>query len=333
MFENLEIFNFKSIKHIQLNCKRVNVFIGEPNSGKSNIIEALSLQSQRAVNSEGLNRNIFRFKNIGDLFYDYNVSEKIEIRSNIRNSQLIYSFNNGNPSNSFDLYFDDLSLKNKKPIKLSHNGSIIQNEFENLFTSIKYYEFPKTATFSPGYTKNLESPFGQNLPNLLYTNSELKEWVESFLKSKDLILSIDPVENEISACKFQENILVAFKYANVSETLRRVIFYYCVAKSNKGNTILLDEPETNTFPSYTKLIAETIADNLENQYFITTHNPYLLDNLIQKTDKKDLNIYLTTMKDFKTMLFELTESQIAKVIDFNSDVFFNFDNLLEDVSH
>jgi AAA15 family ATPase/GTPase len=35
--KNLEIKNFKSVKHLKLDCKRINLFIGEPNTGKSNI--------------------------------------------------------------------------------------------------------------------------------------------------------------------------------------------------------------------------------------------------------------------------------------------------------
>ena len=39
----VEIKNFKSIKDLRLDCKRINVFIGKPNVGKSNILEALGL--------------------------------------------------------------------------------------------------------------------------------------------------------------------------------------------------------------------------------------------------------------------------------------------------
>jgi recombinational DNA repair ATPase RecF len=39
----VEIKNFKSIKDLHLDCKRVNVFIGKPNVGKSNILEGLGL--------------------------------------------------------------------------------------------------------------------------------------------------------------------------------------------------------------------------------------------------------------------------------------------------
>ena len=45
MIKNLEIENFKSIKHLKLDCKPINVFIGEPNTGKSNILETLGVLS------------------------------------------------------------------------------------------------------------------------------------------------------------------------------------------------------------------------------------------------------------------------------------------------
>ena len=43
--EKLTVENFKSIRRLELECRRVNIFIGEPNTGKSNILEALGLLS------------------------------------------------------------------------------------------------------------------------------------------------------------------------------------------------------------------------------------------------------------------------------------------------
>ncbi|RLF84116.1 hypothetical protein DRN48_06315, partial [Thermococci archaeon] len=45
MIKTLTIKNFKSIKSLKLDCKRVNVFIGKPNVGKSNILEAIGILS------------------------------------------------------------------------------------------------------------------------------------------------------------------------------------------------------------------------------------------------------------------------------------------------
>ena len=45
MINTLEINRFKSIKSLTLDCRKINLFIGEPNTGKSNILEALGLWS------------------------------------------------------------------------------------------------------------------------------------------------------------------------------------------------------------------------------------------------------------------------------------------------
>ena len=45
MIKNVSIRNFKSIKELDFKAKRINVFIGEPNTGKSNILEALGMFS------------------------------------------------------------------------------------------------------------------------------------------------------------------------------------------------------------------------------------------------------------------------------------------------
>ena len=73
MIETLEITNFKSVKHLALPCKRFNVFIGEPNTGKSNILEALGLlsfvgawQYQPGIKLDGF----VRHERTYNLFYD-----------------------------------------------------------------------------------------------------------------------------------------------------------------------------------------------------------------------------------------------------------------------
>ncbi|MDW8041127.1 MAG: AAA family ATPase, partial [Nitrososphaerota archaeon] len=68
MIKNLEIFNFKSVKHLKLECKRINLFIGEPNTGKSNILEVIGLLSYMYYGGDV--RRFCRFENMTDLFYD-----------------------------------------------------------------------------------------------------------------------------------------------------------------------------------------------------------------------------------------------------------------------
>jgi AAA15 family ATPase/GTPase len=71
MINKLSIKNFKSIKELDIDCRRINLFIGEPNTSKSNILEALGLMSWQ-VNYDPkvkLNRYL-RFEDIQNLFYN-----------------------------------------------------------------------------------------------------------------------------------------------------------------------------------------------------------------------------------------------------------------------
>ncbi len=45
VIKKLLIRNFKSIVSAEIDCKRLNILIGPPNSGKSNILEAIGLLS------------------------------------------------------------------------------------------------------------------------------------------------------------------------------------------------------------------------------------------------------------------------------------------------
>ncbi len=175
---------------------------------------------------------------------------------------------------------------------------------------------------------HLSVPFGNNLPSLLLANIEYKKWVSEFLQEKGLTLTLKPTENDIAVSKFVNREIYSYPYYAISETLQRVIFYLIAIKSNMNSVILFDEPETNTFPFYTKFLAERIALDESNQFFVTTHNPYLLLSLIEKTKIEELNVCIVEMKDYQTIVHVLAKDQVSKVLDFNSDVFFNFNNIL-----
>ena len=68
------------MRHVALNCRRVNVLIGEPNTGKSNILEALGLISYVGYFDSPTDLQDFvRYDDISNLFYDGDLSKTIEI--------------------------------------------------------------------------------------------------------------------------------------------------------------------------------------------------------------------------------------------------------------
>lgn len=108
MINWLKIENFKSIKKQSLKTKRINVFIGKPNVGKSNILEAISLLGgynstmRNFANKEKFMGEFVRYENYSNLFYDNDRSEKLIVNSNIG---FCYSKYHLGAINSYELVF------------------------------------------------------------------------------------------------------------------------------------------------------------------------------------------------------------------------------------
>lgn len=125
---------------------------------------------------------------------------------------------------------------------------------------------------------------------------------------------------------------MSLSYTAASETLRRMIFYHLILDTNRDQILVLDEPEAHSFPPYTKTLAERIAlDDRGNQFFLTTHSPYMLDSLLSKTPSKDLNVVLCRMENFETKAYPMNQDQIDQIKEWSMDAFFNFDRLLPEV--
>jgi len=80
LITSLEIRNFKSIRHIRIDCKRINVFIGEPNSGKSNILKAIGFLSYLGLG--GAPEKYVRTRVFRELFYDKDIEQELVIKAN-----------------------------------------------------------------------------------------------------------------------------------------------------------------------------------------------------------------------------------------------------------
>lgn len=78
----LRIQHFKSIKDLSLDCERINVFIGKPNAGKSNILEAISLLGQ-GYSGEKFMEGMVRYKSVFQLFNDFDTSKNITVTTNL----------------------------------------------------------------------------------------------------------------------------------------------------------------------------------------------------------------------------------------------------------
>jgi len=320
MLKNISIANYKSIRKLTLQAKRVNVFIGEPNTGKSNIIEALGLFSGGNI-SQDVFQELFRFRTLADLFFDQQVSNPIAI--NADNNIRYLEFGNG----AFALRQVTNGSVQQGGIRIDQQGRF--SNWLGGFGSVKLYQFKASAQINfPDY-ESLNPPFGQNLISILYTNKSLRRKVSDLFKSRGFRIEIKPVEMQMSLAKSIDDELYSFPYESISETWRRIVFYMALLETNQNSTILLDEPETNTFPFYTAYLAERIALDQTNQFFLTTHNPYILGSIVGKTPAKDLAVFVVSMENFTTKVQSVSSEGLSKILDYGPDAFLNLDKLVQ----
>lgn len=317
MIKNLEVKNFKSIKHLKLDCKRVNVFIGKPNTGKSNILESVGIFSMPYGNI----KDFVRFENIANLFYDQDIEKKIEIKADDIYCEII--FENGKfigkggdkegKTFSFDFRYDY-----KSSLGEGYSGT----------SPIKFYKYEVLELFHRPESNFLLPPTGENLLSILLTNKSLRKVIADVFSEFGLRIVLKPQENKIDVQKEVEDVIISYPYSLVSDTLQRVVFYLAAIETNKDSVIIFEEPEAHAFPYYTKFLAERIALNKTNQYFISTHNPYILLSVLEKTPKDDIGIFITYFEDYQTKVKPIAEEEMPKILDFEASIFFNLERFL-----
>ena len=326
MIRALEIRNFKSIKHLVIDCRRINIFIGRPNTGKSNILETIGLLSHIYY---GDLRKFVRLENMANLFYDEDINEDIIVKPVMKDhaSSLRVSYRNGE---FIGIYGENET--NTIPAEtvfrydyLARGSKTIHNDFR----VFKFYRFKARNHFPLKEPDFLYPPDGPNLLTVLMINKKLRRLIRSVLEEYGLRLVLKPVDGRIEVEKEYEDIVISHPYSLVSDTLQRIIFYLVAIETNKDSVIAFEEPEAHSFPYYTKFLAERIALDKRNQYFISTHNPYFLLSVIEKSPLQDIAVYITYYRDHQTKVKKLGEEEIEKILGMEQDVFFNIDALIE----
>jgi len=320
MISTLEVKNFKSIKHLKLDCKKANIFIGKPNTGKSNILESVGIFSILYDRLE----EFIRFENIANLFYDQDTERKIEVIAD---------------SSFCTIEFERGKFVGKGAYQLKEKALPIQFEYDfegwkggSVDTSlpIKFYRFASLDKFPKQELNFLLPPKGENLLSLLLINKDLRKLVSDLFVEYRIRLGLKPLENKIEVLKEIDGIIVSYPFSLVSDTLRRLAFYLVALETNKDSIILLEEPEAHSFPFYTKYLAERIALDETNQFFISTHNPYFLLSVLEKTPQNELGIFITYFEEYQTKVRQLSETERDEFFDLDASVFFNLDRFLED---
>jgi AAA15 family ATPase/GTPase len=309
------------------------VFIGAPNVGKSNILEALSLQAGRHNKLTQVRlSDVVRVKQVSELFNEDNISTPIELMLDddiytlnfVSKQEVLISNIQYRDSSKYQV---ELRIAKIDDILPAFFNTISQDEF-----SINKYEFKKDISFFSDNILQLKPPFGNNLVDLINQNSELRAFVVSEFERYNLKVIVDAVDNLVYFVKEKSSgIFNKIYYHQIADTLQRLIFYKAAILSNKGNVLLFEEPEAHMFPPYiAKFTTDIIFDENNNQYFIATHSPFVLTDFIEELKREDLSIYAVGYEKGETVVKRLTDEQVGEVAQYGVDLFFNLESYLDD---
>lgn len=333
MLSKIQIRNFKSIQSLTLSPKRVNLFIGKPSSGKSNILEALAFLSKTRFPYD----QFLRMDSWEDLFYDRDLERKIEIpvdglymELEYQNGEFFYYMGRSPRQESVRPMITAANAGDEFPFRVQiydlHSKVIDLNSMHNIF----FYKFKSPLQFKEKQTDILNPPFGDNLPQIVSTRGELKKMISNILADYDLKLGISPKENTIKVMKEVDGVIYDYPFLTISDTLQRSVFYITAIYTHKNSILLLEESEANVFPFYNKYLGEKIAIDT-NQYFLATHNSQFLFSILQKIEPTDLNIYITYYEDYQTKVLPIPQEKLSEVFDIGEDFFLNLETFRESV--
>lgn len=131
--------------------------------------------------------------------------------------------------------------------------------------------------------------------------------------------------------ELQDEIVVSIPYHQTADTLRRLIFFKAAILTNSNSVLLFEEPEAHMFSPYiSKLTSDIISDVNKNQYFISTHSPFVLNDFMEELDKEDLSIYVVGWENGETKIRRLTDQEVTEVYQYGVDLFFNLEDYLKD---
>lgn len=329
MIEKVHIQNFKTLKDLTFSCTRMNLFIGDTSTGKTNILEALTFFSRGALKNDNMfDQRLIRYEKPEDLFPMHDLSEPMVVDIGSLKMGMFYQ------RGMFNIEVFEHKSPRSKPMLLAQSGMDATGRLLNspnlMFnTRIRRYEYSADVQFGHNAFKELEPPYGHNLPGLLAANKKLRTDINNLLEPTGMRLKVNLTDNAVKVVRtVDEDVEEQLPYRSVSDTLKRYLFLYTVLNTHKGYTLLLDEPEQNSFPFYVKHTGEMMGLDTDNQYFITTHNEYLFRSIVEKTPKKDLSVFIThNGPDGNTRLKRLAPVELAKLLDM--DVFFNLDRFVK----
>ena len=84
--------------------------------------------------------------------------------------------------------------------------------------------------------------------------------------------------------------------------------------------MLFDNPKAQLSPIYMAHLTQEMINRKDNQYFIATHSPFILNDLLENA-RDELAVYITSYEQHQTKIRRLSEQELSEVYQNGGDLF------------
>ena len=329
MIEKIHIQNFKSIYDLELEVGRVNLFIGENGSGKSNLLEALVFVSASESNmlaNEFLHSRGLRVPEpelMRSAFDEEDRDKDILINITFDDKgEMDYIFNNENQEYS---KWKELTIERTIKTILSE---IADDDIPSL---LKYYLKEKIKNFiifSPEYevlrnfyNEGQIQPLGvkgEGLYKLLKVVSryEDKSYIATIIESLQLFNWFDDITIPNDLAFGEKKLILKDKYLykeidqrSTNEGFLFILFYVTlIVAKETPKAFAIDNIDSFLNPKLCIKLMTLLTDlakKYDKQIFLTTHNPAILDGI--NLNDEEQKLFVVSRNDLgHTQLKKLT---------------------------
>lgn len=348
MLKSLLIKNFKKFEKLDLHeFSRVNIFVGNNNSGKSTILEAIeicsandfynSLQRSLRIRNIDESRTVMRrmmpvrqrfdlLGNVEDfLFHDTKLKQAtFAVTGNKILPDTVISIGVGNNINTGQIdLISDQSMRENNLIKRSVNYKVtthgnlrnessimVDNDNGLMSTRIKQpYRIGDVIYFQ---TKDM-SVVGSMYSNLV-KNKKKNQLIEKLQIFDKNIMNIELINEDFSV-DVGKDVLLPINY--LGSGIVSLIYLIIYMLNAEDGILLIDELENGIY--YKKLVdlvktIDSLSEELNVQLFITTHSDDLIRNL---GNFNELSLYRLNPK-FNGGVMRWDRTKIIQYVDDNS---------------
>jgi hypothetical protein len=273
---------------------------------------------------ENLNR-LIRVENKNELFY-HAATKQCFVETNVGKAAL-------DASEGLAILFNTTNGSVKYSFLKGLNMDHVDSDKLTLLNMVKRYIFRQKKQWNATGNNLLLPPFGENIIDTLSYSPDVAA-VTAWMKKEFAKFGMEYVlDMSDSSIKIQRRLdaekVMSLPYSSIADTLQRVIFYKTAIASNKNSVLLFEEPEAHAFPPYVRAITQDIIESTKNQFFITTHSPFVINDFLEyRHIREELSIFLIGFKDGQTTAKRLSDEEMNEIYDYGIDLFFSLENYL-----